>query len=294
MEARGSTDIEVMVGVEPMEDAEEEKSVPPDLTQNTSHGEDGSGGKTDALPRRKKKRVHFDSDVKRTGSKDAHQGKDSDHGNKSQHIPTGKSEMVYVVKKPLVEEVKNQPIATVSKEDTKMAGEAPKQGNNDNSKRESTTTQSHTASKRKNAGGDNTTTNDGSTKGPRRDAEVEERKHRKSSSRDPKKVLQSCDEFTIVNYNVRGINTEEKQRKVYKILGRYRPQLVCLNETKLQSPLFLDRYRSFQTNAQRHGGYWTASLTNAKLSLVKTMGTHLCWTQLEIGRHIVLVLNCYI
>ena len=45
--------------------------------------------------------------------------------------------------------------------------------------------------------------------------------------------------------NVRGINTEEKQRKVYQILGRYRPQLVCLNETKLQSPLFLDRYWSF-------------------------------------------------
>jgi exonuclease III len=48
-----------------------------------------------------------------------------------------------------------------------------------------------------------------------------------------------------VNYNVRGINTEEKQQKVYQILGKYRPQVVCLNETKLQSPLFLDRYWSF-------------------------------------------------
>ncbi len=107
MEARGSTDTEVMVGVEPMEDAEEEKAVPPDPMQNTSHGEEGSGGKTDALPRRKKKRVHFDSEVKSTGNKDADQGKNVNHGNKSQHIPTGKSEMVYVVKKPLVEEVKN-------------------------------------------------------------------------------------------------------------------------------------------------------------------------------------------
>ena len=44
MEVRGSTDTEAMVGVEPMEDAEEEKAVPPDLTQNASHGEDGSGG----------------------------------------------------------------------------------------------------------------------------------------------------------------------------------------------------------------------------------------------------------
>ena len=54
-------------------------------------------------------------------------------------------------------------------------------------------------------------------------------------------MLQHCDEFTIVNYNVRGIKTEEKQQKVYQVLGQYRPQVVCLNETKLQSPLFLDR-----------------------------------------------------
>jgi hypothetical protein len=72
---------------------------------------------------------------------------------------------------------------------------------------------------------------------------------RKRSQRGPTKVLQQCDEFTIVNYNVRGINTQEKQQKLYEILARYRPQLVCLNETKLQSPLFLDRYWSFQTNA---------------------------------------------
>ena len=112
--------------------------------------------------------------------------------------------------------------------------------------------------------------------------------------RGPTRAVQECDEFTIVNYNVRGINTEEKQRKVYEILGRYRPQIVCLNETKLQSPMFLDRYWSFQTNMQRYGGCWTASLTNAKLTLVKTMGTHLCWTQLEIGRHTVQILNCYV
>ena len=201
MGVRESTDTEAMVGVEPMEDAEEEKAVPPDLTQNTSHGEDGSGDKTDVLPRGKKKIVHFDSDVKSTGNKDAHQGKNLNHGHKSQHIPTGKNEMVYVVKKPLVEEVKGQPIAAASKEDTKMAGEVPKQGDNDDSKRENATKQEHTASRRKNAGGNNTTTYDGSTKGPRRDAEGEERKHRGSDNRGPKEVLQKCDEFTIVNYN---------------------------------------------------------------------------------------------
>ena len=91
-----------------------------------------------------------------------------------------------------------------------------------------------------------------------------------------------------------GINTEEKQQRLYEILAKYRPQVVSLNETKLQSPMFLDRYWSFQTNMQRYGGCWTASLTSAKLSLVKTLGTHLCWTQLEIGKHTVQVLNCYI
>jgi endonuclease/exonuclease/phosphatase family metal-dependent hydrolase len=50
----------------------------------------------------------------------------------------------------------------------------------------------------------------------------------------------------------------------------------------------------FQTNAQRHGGCWTASLTNAKLTLVKTIGTHLCWSQLEIGGHTIQILNCYL
>ena len=106
MEVRGTEDTEDMAGVEPMVDVEEEKSVPLDLMQNTSHGEDGSGGKANALSRKKKKRVHFDNDVKSTGSKDDRQGKNSDHGGKSQHTPTGKKEMVYVVKKPLVEEVK--------------------------------------------------------------------------------------------------------------------------------------------------------------------------------------------
>ena len=107
MEVRGTAETGDMVGIEPMEDAEEEKSVPPDLMQNTGHGEDGSGGKANTLPRKKKKRVHFDNDVKGTESKDDPQGKNPDHGGKSQHIPTGKREMVYVMEKPLVEEMKN-------------------------------------------------------------------------------------------------------------------------------------------------------------------------------------------
>ena len=66
VETRDTADTGAMVGVEPMEDAEEEKAVPPDLMQNTSHGEGGCGGKADAIPRKRKKRVHFDNDVKST------------------------------------------------------------------------------------------------------------------------------------------------------------------------------------------------------------------------------------
>jgi len=57
-----------------MEDAEEEKSVPPDLMQNTSHDEDGSGGKGNASPRKKKKRVYFDNEANSTGNIAAFQG----------------------------------------------------------------------------------------------------------------------------------------------------------------------------------------------------------------------------
>ena len=107
----------------------------------------------------------------------------------------------------------------------------------------------------------------------------------RKKNRGPSKVLQHCDELTMLSYNVRGLNTEAKQQRVYEMLRRHKPHLVCLNETKLQSALYLDHYWSFQTTAQRSGGVWTASLTNAKLSMVKTIGTYLCWTQLEIGAH---------
>ena len=74
-----------------MEDDEEEKSVPPDLMQNKSHGEGGCGCKADAIPRKKKKRVHFDNDVKSTGNKAASQSEKSDDGGKSKNLPPQKT-----------------------------------------------------------------------------------------------------------------------------------------------------------------------------------------------------------
>jgi exonuclease III len=37
----------------------------------------------------------------------------------------------------------------------------------------------------------------------------------------------------MVSFNVRGLNSETKQKVVYDLLKHNRPQLVCFNETKL-------------------------------------------------------------
>ena len=70
--------------------------------------------------------------------------------------------------------------------------------------------------------------------------------------------------------------------------------MVCFSETKLQSPLFLGGFWSFQTMLRRSGGCWNASRTNTNLQLMKALGTYLCWTQLQLGNHYVQVLNCYL
>jgi hypothetical protein len=155
--------------------------------------------------------------------------------------------MVYAAKRATVQETKNQDTVTATATNTEVATEEQKSSI---SNREGAAKPlQHTGSKRKSqGGGGDRVTNSSNTAERRRDMNSGQRQ-RKRSQRGPAKVLQQCDEFTMVNYNVRGINTEEKQQKLYQILARYRPQIVCLNETKLQSPLFLDRYWSFQTNA---------------------------------------------
>jgi endonuclease/exonuclease/phosphatase family metal-dependent hydrolase len=45
---------------------------------------------------------------------------------------------------------------------------------------------------------------------------------------------------------------------------------------------------------QRHGGCWTAASTSTRLSLVKALGTYLCWTRLTSGTKQVQILNCYL
>ena len=45
---------------------------------------------------------------------------------------------------------------------------------------------------------------------------------------------------------------------------------------------------------QRNGGCWTAATNKVKLSLVKSLGTYLCWVRLSTGNREVQILNCYL
>ena len=108
------------------------------------------------------------------------------------------------------------------------------------------------------------------------------------------KMQRDWEEFKLVSFNVRGLNSEAKQQIVYDLLKHNRPQMVCFSETKLQSPMYLGGFWSYQTMEQRSGGCWNASRTNTRLQLMKALGTYLCWTQLELGDKYVQVLNCYL
>ena len=93
-------------GVEPMEDAEEEKALPPDQTPNTGHGEIDDGGSKNIMPSQNKKRVHFGDEGKGISNSNTSQRKSTESRGKSGNPAHGKKEMVYAVKKPKAEEVK--------------------------------------------------------------------------------------------------------------------------------------------------------------------------------------------
>ena len=104
------------------------------------------------------------------------------------------------------------------------------------------------------------------------------------------------DELVLFNTNIRGINSQTKQGDIYKIITESQPDIVCLNETKLQSELYLDDYWSYQTLFDKKGGCWTASHNKegSRLSLVKSVGNYLCWTRLIVGAVHIQILNCYL
>jgi hypothetical protein len=202
-----------------MAGVEEEKTSPTDPKK--SNGDRGNGG-----GRKEKKTVGFREDGNHGKKKGVPHGKNSGRAGADEA-----TKMVYAAKRATVEETKEQDTATAAANNTGVAAEEQKSSKTNN---EGTAKpQQHNGGERKSSGGGGNRTTLSSNAAERRRDMVGGREERKRSQRGPTKVLQQCDEFTIVNYNVRGINTEEKQKKLYEILARYRPQIVCLNETKL-------------------------------------------------------------
>jgi exonuclease III len=48
----------------------------------------------------------------------------------------------------------------------------------------------------------------------------------------------------VLLWNVRGINSDKKQRYLDWLISEQKPDFVMINETKLTSPLYLDGYYS--------------------------------------------------
>ena len=70
------------------------------------------------------------------------------------------------------------------------------------------------------------------------------------------------EDLSVLMWNVRGINSEKKQRYLGWLIKEQKPDFVMLNETKLTSSLYLDGYYSHQTLFKRSGGCIT--FTNMK------------------------------
>ena len=94
-------------------------------------------------------------------------------------------------------------------------------------------------------------------------------------------------------WNVRGINSDKKQRYLGWLIKEQKPDFVMLNETKLTSPLYLDGYHSHQTLLKRSGGCIT--FTNLKNHRkVKALGTYVNWTKVPLGGEELHLLNVYV
>ena len=106
--------------------------------------------------------------------------------------------------------------------------------------------------------------------------------------------LEELQEVTMMSLNIRGFNGEVKQQVIGDLIHQNEFHLVCLNETKLTIPVYLDNYWSHQSMLQQNGGVWTPATKKVRLTLVKALGTYFCWTRMTTGRHEVQILNCYL
>jgi hypothetical protein len=102
--------------------------------------------------------------------------------------------------------------------------------------------------------------------------------------RDLTNVKTELNEFKIVSFNVRGLNSEAKQKVVYDHVKH-----------KLLSLLYLDGFWSYQNMHQCNERCWNASRTgNIRLQLMNALETYLFWTQLSLGSNRLQVLSCYL
>ena len=93
---------------------------------------------------------------------------------------------------------------------------------------------------------------------------------------------------------MRGLNKLSKQEDLHEVIQHERPHIICLNETKLQGPLYIDGYWAHQTELQRSGGCWTAAAKGINLTLTKSLRTYMCWTKAMAGGSCVYIINCYV
>ena len=101
------------------------------------------------------------------------------------------------------------------------------------------------------------------------------------------------EDLSLLMWNVRGINSEKKQRYLGWLIKEQKPDFVMLNETKLTSPLYLDGYQSHQTLLKRSGGCIT--FTNLKNHRkVTALGTYVNWSKVPMGGEEVHLLNVYV
>ena len=101
------------------------------------------------------------------------------------------------------------------------------------------------------------------------------------------------EDLSLLMWNVRGINSEKKQRYLGWLIKEKKPDFFMLNETKLTSPLYLDGYHSHQTLLKRSGGCIT--FTNLKNHRkVKALGTYVNWSKVPMGGEEVHLLNAYV
>ena len=95
-------------------------------------------------------------------------------------------------------------------------------------------------------------------------------------------------------YNLSGLNSVGKQEALHNVIYHQTPHIICLNETKLQGPLFMVGYWANQTELQRSGGCWTAACKGISLTLTKSLGTYMCWSKAIVRNSCINVLNCYL